>query len=59
MNALGKRKPFRSFKDALESAPAVRARGFDYELERQRRALLDWVEAEDLEPVTPPPWHAA
>lgn len=54
--ALQGRKPFRAFKDALQGAPDARERWFEFELARQRQALREWVAAEDLEPVTPPPW---
>lgn len=58
-NALRMRKPFRSFREVLDGAPAVLERWSAYELDRHRQAMLDWVNDEELEPVTPPPWAAA
>lgn len=54
--ALRDRKPVRAFEDALGRTPAVRARWVEFELARQRQALREWVEREELEPVRPPPW---
>ena len=43
---------FRRFKDVLESAPEERERWFEYRDKRLRQRVLDWLETEDIEPIT-------
>jgi hypothetical protein len=54
-DALDRRRPFRSFKDALMAFPDVRERWFAYHEERLREEALAWLESEgiDAELVSP------
>jgi uncharacterized protein UPF0158 len=47
-NALEKRKPFRSFKDALLHYPEVRDQWFAYEGDRHREWVLRWLDSLDI-----------
>lgn len=42
---------FRRFKDVLASAPDERERWFAFKDERVRRRVLEWLEAEGIEPL--------
>lgn len=48
-DALDRRRPFRSFKDALMAFPDVRERWFAYHEERLREEALAWLESEGIE----------
>ena len=48
-NALDRRRPFRSFKDALEDFPKVREAWFGYHAERVREEALAWLESEEID----------
>ncbi|MFL5384276.1 MAG: UPF0158 family protein [Longimicrobiaceae bacterium] len=48
-DALDRRRPFRSFKDALMAFPDVRERWFAYHEERLREEVLAWLESEGIE----------
>jgi hypothetical protein len=57
--ALDRRRPFRSFKDALLGFPDVRERWFAYHEERMREEALAWLRSEGIDaeltrPVPPP-----
>jgi len=54
-DALDRRRPFRSFKDALTRFPEVRERWFAYHEERLREEALAWLRVEgiDAELVSP------
>ncbi|MFL5542260.1 MAG: UPF0158 family protein [Longimicrobiaceae bacterium] len=54
-DALDRRRPFRSFKDALAALPDVRERWYAYHEERLREEALAWLENEgiDAELVSP------
>jgi len=56
-DALDRRRPFRSFKDALTGFPEVRDRWFAYHEERLREEALDWLKSEgiDAELTSPAP----
>ena len=56
-DALDRRRPFRSFKDALLGFPDIREAWFRYHEERLREEALDWLRAEgiDAELTTPSP----
>jgi len=49
LDALDRRRPFRSFKDALEDFPKVRAAWFGYHEERVREEALAWLESEGID----------
>jgi hypothetical protein len=49
--AIHGRGPFGSFKDALLSFPKERERWFQFKNDRSRQRVLDWLEAEGIEPV--------
>jgi hypothetical protein len=42
---------FRYFKDVLLDYPAERKRWFQFQQERLRQRMLDWLEAEGIEPI--------
>ena len=56
-DALDRRRPFRSFKDALAGFPEVRERWYAYHEERLREEALAWLEREGIEAelTTPAP----
>ncbi len=45
---LNRRKPFRGFKDVLSDFPEERKRWFEFEQEAHRRAVLEWLEQNNL-----------
>lgn len=49
--ALGGRGSFRRFKDALYAFPAERERWFDFQTERRRQRIDDWLESVEPEPA--------
>jgi threonine dehydrogenase-like Zn-dependent dehydrogenase len=49
--ALGGRGTFRRFKDALSDSPQERERWFQFQEQRKKQRILDWLEANDIEPV--------
>jgi threonine dehydrogenase-like Zn-dependent dehydrogenase len=49
--ALGGRGTFRRFKDALFDSPQERERWFQFQEQRKKQRILDWLEANDIEPV--------
>jgi hypothetical protein len=62
IDALERRRPFRSFKDALMAFPEVRDRWFAYHQEQMREHAVDWLKIEGIDaeltrpvpPVRPP-----
>jgi hypothetical protein len=59
LDALDRRRPFRSFKDALLNFPDVRERWFAYHEERMREEARAWLRSEGIDaeltrPVPPP-----
>lgn len=48
-DALDRRRPFRSFKDALTAFPEVRERWFEYHEERLREEALSWLRSEEID----------
>jgi hypothetical protein len=48
-DALDRRRPFRSFKDALMGFPDVRERWFAYHEEQLREHALDWLRIEGID----------
>jgi threonine dehydrogenase-like Zn-dependent dehydrogenase len=49
--ALGGRGTFRRFKDALLDLPQERERWFQFQEQRKKQRILDWLEENDIEPV--------
>lgn len=52
--AIRGRGAFRRFKDVLGDHPEERERWFAFSHHRSRQRLLDWLEAEGIEPANPP-----
>ena len=50
-DALKKRRPFRSFKDALYDFPEVQNHYFKFEAECYREWIIDWLHSLEIEPV--------
>ncbi|HEX6748101.1 MAG TPA: UPF0158 family protein [Longimicrobium sp.] len=48
-DALDRRRPFRSFKDALLAHPEVREQWFTYHENQLREAALDWLRSEEID----------
>ncbi len=49
--ALGGRGTFRRFKDALLDFPQERERWFQFQEERKKRRMLEWLADNDIEPA--------
>lgn len=49
LDALERRRPFRSFKDALEGFAGVREAWFAYHSERLRQDAVSWLASEGIE----------
>ncbi|HSU14692.1 UPF0158 family protein [Longimicrobium sp.] len=49
LDALDRRHPFRSFKDALAGFPEVREKWFAYQSERLREDALAWLRSEGID----------
>lgn len=49
LDALDRRRPFRSFKDALAGFPEVREKWFAYHSERVREEALAWLRSEGID----------
>ncbi|HIB64919.1 MAG TPA: hypothetical protein EYO33_07370 [Phycisphaerales bacterium] len=50
-DALKKRRPFRSFKDALYDFPEVQNHYFKFEAECHRQWIVDWLHSLQIEPI--------
>ncbi|GMA64928.1 UPF0158 family protein [Alicyclobacillus fastidiosus] len=46
--ALHRRKPFRGFKDVISDFPEERNRWFEFEREAHQRAVLEWLEQNNI-----------
>ena len=53
--ALDGRGAFRRFKDVLARWPKERERWYAFRDECARNAMLEWLEAHEIEPTTAPP----
>lgn len=49
--AINGRRPFRVFKDILLDYPDERQQWFDFENEHTRQRIVEWLEAEGIEPT--------
>lgn len=47
--ALDRSKPFRNFKDALTEYPNLRAKWFQFEADRERKEIIEFLESVDFE----------
>lgn len=50
-DALRGQKPFRHFRDVLYNHPQERVRWFEFQRERVRQRVLNWLESRGIEPI--------